>query len=176
MVDINWRGVQPGRTFRIFVFALATAGLVLSTMPAAAEPLPSGLMEAAKSYFFSLQALESDIRNSTSDNQQGIQPVSTFDRATHRCHEGAGQAYRVYGEPTYFSKELDGTFLLRAGYSLYYRKANRAIDLFTKPWKQGSGGGLEVRFKQIVGTWSAVGKRELLTAGDVAPRENEKND
>ncbi len=131
-------------------------------------------MEAAKTYFFSLKALESDIRNSTSDNQQGIQPVSTFDRATHRCHEGAGQAYRIYGEPTYFSKEPDGTFLFRAGYSLYYRKANRAIDLFTKPWEQGSGGGLEVQFKLIEDTWSAVGKRELLTAEEAAPNEKDQ--
>ncbi len=174
MVNINWRGELLDRTFRIFICLLVSAGFVLSTMPAAAETLPSGLMEAAKHYFLYQQSLELDIRNSTSDNQRGIQPVSTFDRATHRCHEGAGQAYRVYGEPTLFSKESDGTYLFRAGYSLYYRKANRAIDLFTEPWKQGSGGGLEVRFKLIVGTWSAVEKRELLTAEDAAPREDEQ--
>ena len=174
MVNINWRGELLDKTFRIFVCLLVSAGFVLSTMPAAADTLPSGLMEAAKGYFHYQQSLELDIRNSTSDNQRGIQPVSTFDRATHRCHEGAGQAYRIYGEPTLFSKEPDGTYLFRAGYSLYYRKANRAIDLFTEPWKQGSGGGLEVRFKLIVGTWSAVGKSELLTAEDAAPRENEQ--
>lgn len=128
----------------------------------AAETWPEGLREAVHSYFQALQVTDYRTRDSTLEDPLGIQPMTSFDRAGHKCHEVPGQVFRVYRIPTSYREDRDGTFLLRSRFDLFYRQAESIAGVFSKPWQPGSGGAIQVRFEQIDGEWEAVEKRELL--------------
>jgi hypothetical protein len=101
-------------------------------------------------------------RDSTLDDPIGIQPMSEFDRASHKCHEVPGQVYRIYKVPSYFSEDTNGSFLVRSRFALFFRQAEGIAQVFSQPWEEGSDGALQVRFQKLEGNWEAVEKRELL--------------
>jgi len=128
----------------------------------AAGPWPEGLREAVNSYFQTLQVTDYRTRDSTLEEPLGIQPMTEFDRAGHKCHEVPGQVYRIYKIPNYFSEDTDGSFRVRSKFDLFYRQADSVAEIFSNPWEQGSDGAIQVRFEQVDGTWEVVEKRELL--------------
>jgi hypothetical protein len=140
------------------VFALLTGAGPLS----ASGPWPEGLREAVNSYFQTLQVTDYRTRDSTLEEPLGVQPMTEFDRAGHKCHEVPGQVYRIYKIPNYFSEDTDGSFLVRSKFYLFYRQADSVAEIFSKPWEQGSNGAIQVRFEQVGGKWEAVDKREIL--------------
>ena len=101
-------------------------------------------------------------RDSTLADPLGIQPMTSFDRASHKCHEVPGQVYREFKVPSSYRKDEDGTVVLRSRYDLFYRQAEDLPGIFSLPWEQGSDGAIQVRFEQIDGQWEAVEKREVL--------------
>ena len=88
--------------------------------------------------------------------------MTSFDRASHKCHEVPGQVYRVYKVPNYFSEDADGSYLLRVKFDLFYRQGEDIAGIFSMPWEQGSGGAVQVRFKQVDDKWEVVESREVL--------------
>ena len=128
----------------------------------AAEPWPEGLREAVHSYFQTLQVTDYRTRDSTLEEPLGVQPMTEFDRASHKCHEVPGQVYRIYKVPGYFSENMDGSFLVRSRFDLFYRQAESIVQIFSQPWEEGSDGAIQVRFEHVDGTWEVVEKRELL--------------
>ena len=128
----------------------------------AAGPWPEGLREAVNSYFQTLQVTDYRTRDSTLEEPLGIQPMTEFDRAGHKCHEVPGQVYRVYKIPSSYNQDQDDTFLVRSRFKLFYRQADSIAEVFSTSWGQGSDGAIQVRFKQVDGTWEVVESRELL--------------
>jgi len=143
--------------------AALTAIILLSGAgPATAvQPWPDGLREAVHSYFQTLQVTEYRTRDSSLEEPLGIQPMTEFDRASHKCHEVPGQVYRTYKVPNYFSED-NGSYLVRSRFELFYRQAEDIPGIFSLPWGQGSGGTIQVRFEKVDGKWEAVEKREVL--------------
>jgi hypothetical protein len=127
----------------------------------AAEPWPDGLREAVHSYFQTLQVTEYRTRDSSLEEPLGIQPMTEFDRASHKCHEVPGQVYRIYKVPNYFSED-NGSYMVRSKFQLFYRQAEDIAAIFAQTWGQGSDGAIKVRFKLVDGKWEAVEKREVL--------------
>ncbi|MDF1525392.1 MAG: hypothetical protein RRA15_03975 [bacterium] len=127
-----------------------------------AQPWPEGLRESVNSYFQTLQVTEYRTRDSTLAEPPGVQPMTEFDRAGHKCHEVPGQVYRIYKIPNYFTEDTDGSFLVRSRFDLFFRQAESITQIFSEPWEQGSGGAFQVRFEKVDGKWESVEKRELL--------------
>jgi hypothetical protein len=128
----------------------------------AAEPWPEGLREAVHSYFQTLQVTDYRTRDSTLEEPLGVQPMTEFDRAGHKCHEVPGQVYRIYKIPNYFTEDTDGSFLVRSRFDLFFRQAESIAEIFSEPWEQGSDGAFQIRFEKVDGKWESVEKRELL--------------
>jgi len=150
-------------THLTFAACLVAFSLIaFNDMAMAAKPWPEGLREAVHSYFQTLQVTDYRTRDSTLENPIGIQPMTEFDRASHKCHEVPGQVYRIYKVPNYFSEGTDGSFLVRSRFDLFYRQAAGVVEIFSQPWEQGSDGAIQVRFERVDGEWEAVEKRELL--------------
>ena len=139
------------------IILLASTGSAM-----AAEPWPEGLREAVHSYFQTLQVTDYRTRDSTLEQPLGVQPMTEFDRAGHKCHEVPGQVYRIYKIPNYFSEDTDGSFLVRSRFDLFFRQAESIAQIFSEPWEQGSDGAFQVRFEKLDGKWESVEKRELL--------------
>ena len=145
-----------------FAASLASIVLIISVgQTAAAGPWPDGLREAVHSYFQTLQVTEYRTRDSTLEKPLGVQPMTEFDRAGHKCHEVPGQVYRTYKVPNYFSED-EGTYMVRSKFQLFYRQAEDITGIFAQPWVQGSDGAIRVRFEHVNGKWEAVEKREVL--------------
>ena len=150
-------------TKTVVAVCLITVTLLAAADPLlAAEPWPEGLREAVHSYFQTLQITDYRTRDSTLAEPLGIQPMTEFDRAGHKCHEVPGQVYRIYKIPGYFSEDTDGSFLVRSRFDLFFRQAESIAQIFSEPWEQGSDGAIQVRFKKVDGSWESVEKRELL--------------
>jgi hypothetical protein len=128
----------------------------------AAVPWPDGLKEAVYSYFQTLQVTEYRTRDSTLEEPLGVQPMTSFDRTSHKCHEIPGQVYRVYKIPSSYSQDQDGTFLVRSRFELFYRQADSIAEVLSTSWGQGSDGAIQVRFEKVEGNWEAVETKELL--------------
>ena len=142
---------------------LALAALLLVIGPASAsERWPEGLREAVNSHFQGLQVTEYLIRDSILEDPRGIQPMTSFDRASHKCHEVPGQVYRVYKIPTFYTEDEDGTLVFRSRFELFYRQADSIAEIFDQTWEQGSDGAIQVQFEQVEGNWEEVETRELL--------------
>jgi len=155
---------RPIQTFIKGMFAalVAVIVLIITIGPAsAARPWPEGLREAVHSYFQTLQVTEYRTRDSSLEEPLGIQPMTEFDRAGHKCHEVPGQVYRIYKVPNYFSED-NGSYMVRSKFQLFYRQAEDIAAIFAQTWGQGSDGAIQVRFKMVDGNWEAVEKRELL--------------
>jgi hypothetical protein len=144
------------------VCLFASSPLATNNLAMANEPWPEGLREAVNSYFQALQVTAYRTRDSTLEDPLGIQPMTEFDRASHKCHEVPGQVYRIYKVPGYFSKDAGGAFLVRSRFDLFYRQAGSIAEVFSQPWEQGSDGAIQVQFEHVNGDWEAVEKRELL--------------
>jgi hypothetical protein len=123
---------------------------------------PSGLLEDAQFYRTTLQDVQWAVRDSPAGAARGVVETVQFDRRSHACHEGPGQAYREFGEPVCLPANSEGRVPVRFAYRLFYRQAMTLDALFKKDWKQGSDGAIEVEFEADGGRWIAVGKRELL--------------
>ncbi len=150
-------------TYSMFAVCLAVFSLLTGAEPSlAAEPWPEGLRETVHSYFQTLQVTDYRTRDSTLAEPLGVQPMSEFDRASHKCHEVPGQVYRIYKVPSYFSEDTDGSFLVRSRFDLFFRQAESIAQIFSQPWEEGSDGAIQVRFKQVDGNWEMIEKRELL--------------
>ena len=150
-------------TYSVFAVCLTAFALFHAADPLlAAEPWPEGFKEAVYSYFQTLQVTEYRTRDSTLEEPLGVQPMTSFDRASHKCHEIPGQVYRVYKIPSSYSQDQDDTFLVRSRFKLFYRQADSIAEVFSTSWGQGSDGAIQVRFKQVDGTWEVVESRELL--------------
>ncbi len=150
-------------TYSVFAVCLAAFALFHAADPLlAAEPWPEGLKEAVYSYFQTHQVTEYRTRDSTLEEPLGVQPMTSFDRASHKCHEIPGQVYRVYKIPSSYSKDQDDTFVVRSRFKLFYRQADSIAEVFSLPWGQGSDGAIQVRFEHVDGNWEVVEKRELL--------------
>lgn len=159
LLEIAARALTGG----VIVVCLATITLFAAADPLlAAEPWPEGLREAVHSYFQTLQVSDYRTRDSTLEEPLGVQPMTEFDRAGHKCHEVPGQVYRIYKIPNYFSEDTDGSFLVRSRFDLFFRQAESIVQIFSQPWEKGSDGAFQVRFKQVDGNWESVEKRELL--------------
>ena len=152
------RRVFPATAVMILVSAVTAVSPGTSS---AAGNWPEGLKEAVNSYFQALQVTEYRTRDSTLDEPLGIQPMTSFDRASHKCHEVPGQVYRIYKVPNYFREE-PGAYYVRSKFRLFYRQAEEIAEIFARPWEQGSDGVIRVRFEQVDGMWEAVEKREVL--------------
>lgn len=151
----------------MLVICMAFAVLFLVIDPVSASGRwPEGLGEAVNSHFQALQVTEYLIRDSTLEDPRGIQPMTSFDRASHKCHEVPGQVYRVYKVPTSYTEDKDGAFIFRSRFELFYRQADSITGIFSSSWKQGSDGAIQVRFDRVDGKWEAVETREILDAGD----------
>ena len=149
-------------TGNLLAASLAAFWLIIAAEPStAAQPWPEGLREAVHSYFQTLQVSEYRTRDSTLEEPLGIQPMTSFDRAGHKCHEVPGQAYRTFKVPNYFSEEK-GVYVVRSKFELFYRQAEDIPGIFSQPWGQGSGGAIQVLFEKLDGNWEAVEKREVL--------------
>ncbi len=125
---------------------------------------PKGLSEAAKNHFDALQKIEYAIRDSSAASPLGIVPTNTFDRASHECHDASGQAYRLYSPLALGPDCSESSCKVVAEFKLYYREGLDSAALFAAPWKEGSGGALEVTFTFADGFWLAKGSRELMAA------------
>ena len=146
----------------MFAASVAVIFLIITIEPAsAAGPWPEGLREAVHSYFQTLQVTEYRTRDSSLEEPLGIQPMTEFDRASHKCHEVPGQVYRIYKVPNYFSED-NGSYMVRSKFQLFYRQAEDIAAIFAQPWGQGSDGAIRVRFEQVGEEWEAVEKREVL--------------
>ena len=155
---------QPYWTFikGALAASLAAIALIVTIGPAAAAgPWPEGLREAVHSYFQTLQVTEYRTRDSSLEEPLGVQPMTEFDRAGHKCHEVPGQVYRIFKVPNYFSEE-EGSYVVRSKFQLFYRQAEDIAAIFSQPWGQGSDGAIRVRFELGEGKWGAVEKREVL--------------
>ena len=158
MIRPYWILIKGG-----FAASLAAIVLIVTIGPAsAAEPWPEGLREAVHSYFQTLQVTDYRTRDSTLEEPLGVQPMTEFDRAGHKCHEVPGQVYRIYKIPNYFTEDTDGSFLVRSRFDLFFRQAESIAEIFSEPWEQGSDGAFQVRFEKVDGKWESVEKRELL--------------
>jgi hypothetical protein len=113
-------------------------------------------------HFQTLQVTEYRTRDSTLEEPLGIQPMTSFDRASHKCHEVPGQVYRVYKIPSSYSKDKVDTIVVRSRFELFYRQADSIAEIFSASWGQGSDGAIQVRFEKVDGNWEAVESRELL--------------
>jgi hypothetical protein len=152
-------------TSLVFGAYLAASTMFAITSPAAAaEPWPEGLREALTSHIQAIQVIEYRTRDSTLEDPLGIQPMTSFDRAGHKCHEVPGQVYRIYKIPNYF-REREGSYVVRSKFQLYYRQADSIAEIFSLPWGQGSDGAIQVRFQQVDGNWEVVESREILDLG-----------
>jgi len=146
----------------VFTVCLAVIFLILAAQPLlAAGPWPEGLREAVNSYFQALQVTDYRTRDSTLEEPLGIQPMTEFDRAGHKCHEVPGQVYRIYKVPNFFSED-EGSYAVRSKFQLFYRQAEDVVGVFSQPWEQGSDGAIRVRFEKVDGNWEMTEKRELL--------------
>ena len=146
----------------MFAASVAVIVLIITIGPvSAARPWPEGLREAVHSYFQTLQVTEYRTRDSSLEEPLGIQPMTEFDRAGHKCHEVPGQVYRIYKVPNYFSED-NGSYMVRSKFQLFYRQAEDIAAIFAQTWGQGSDGVIRVRFEEVNGDWEAVEKRELL--------------
>ncbi len=126
---------------------------------------PPALTAAAEAYRQRLNREQEAVRKSTLSAPRGVEGTMMFDRASHGCHEGKGQAYRVY--ETFRCTEGDGgTAVVRYPYRLFFRRAPTVEELFEKPWKPGSDGILEVEFQREGNRWIPVSRREVLDLGD----------
>ena len=150
-------------TYIAFMVCLTVLSpIALNDTAMAAEPWPEGLREAVHSYFQTLQVTDYRTRDSTLEEPLGVQPMTEFDRAGHKCHEVPGQVYRIYKIPNYFTEDTDGSFLVRSRFDLFFRQAESIAQIFSEPWEQGSDGAFQVRFEKVDGKWESVEKRELL--------------
>lgn len=152
------------KSLKSMVLLAGLAVIILSAFPGsamAAQPWPDGLREAVHSYFQTLQVTEYRTRDSSLAEPLGIQPMTEFDRASHKCHEVPGQVYRIYKIPNYFSREEE-SYMVRSKFQLFYRQAGEIAEIFSQPWAEGSDGVIRVRFEMADGKWEAVEKRELL--------------
>jgi len=146
----------------MFAASVAVIVLIITIGPvSAARPWPEGLREAVHSYFQTLQVTEYRTRDSSLEEPLGIQPMTEFDRAGHKCHEVPGQVYRIYKVPNYFSED-NGSYMVRSKFQLFYRQAEDIAAIFAQTWGQGSDGAIQVRFELVDETWEVVEKRELL--------------
>jgi hypothetical protein len=152
---------------KVFAKSVLAAGLTVITILAsfspapAAGPWPEGLREAVHSYFQTLQVTEYRTRDSSLEEPLGIQPMTEFDRVSHKCHEVPGQVYRIYKVPNYFSED-NGSYMVRSKFQLFYRQAEDIAAIFAQTWGQGSDGAIQVRFELVDEAWEVVEKRELL--------------
>ncbi|TAL16398.1 hypothetical protein EPN96_09710 [bacterium] len=155
-------------------FALLLAFFLFCPVQSRAEALewPPGLKDVVTNKFTTLQTVEFAIRDSDQKAPAGIVPTFTFDRPNHSCHEASGQAYRVYGEPFLYGRDEDGSYLVRVSFTLFYREAITLDSLFASPWKEGSGGALEVKFTKEDEFWKASKGRELPSDGNPKPKES----
>lgn len=154
---------------KYITIAIALGFLFCFSQARAAEPWPEGLKEAAAIHLSALQAREFRIRDSTMLNPVRIVPASIFDRASHRCHEGSGQQYRLFGEPAYIGRGDDGMFLVQTTIQVFYRQGADLAVLYEQPWKQGTDMAFQVSFEQAVDGWKAVLARELIQMDEITP-------
>ncbi len=152
---------------RAFPWAL----VVLLWAAGAAWPAecPPALTAAAEAYRQRLDAQQQAIRGSGPDAPLGVEPTMMFDRASHGCHEGRGQAYRVYR--AFRCTEVgEDEAVVRYPYRLFFRRALTLEELFGRAWEQGSDGILEVRFQREGDRWVPVSRREVLDMGGSGTR------
>jgi hypothetical protein len=96
------------------------------------------------------------------DSPLAIEETVQFDQASHNCHKGPAQSYRVLGEPGCAEDSPEGAVTVSYPFDLYYRQGPDLATLFGRDWEWGSNGFLEVEFRPLDGSWAPASSREVL--------------